>query len=346
MKRILLCMFTVLACGSMALAQSAKDNQMKYIRKCYAEAKEKMAQNGRNGQSPKDLRLILNRLEDEDIPLYDMEQLDYFFEQTIDENGGVKTLPPYLVVEKWSNHGHERYREVLLDPKGHKVIFCYMRGETDAGFVVESRYYYNAQGQCIEEKHNTPNSWTSKESEKETAENYLKIFGMFTYNGYFSPLDTDASKKSTTPKAERLSHIRSVYAQAQAKAAQNDKAEMPNNLHITLHDLGDDQPPRTIDTKIYFDNDGIYFINSHSASMQSDGYSEYLFEPKGKNLIFSYTRGAEEGEVYEWRYYYDENGKCIETKSNSEEVDEGFYDKRAAKDYQAIYQELCDKLGS
>ena len=347
MKRILFCMIVVLACGSIALAQNTKEERIKYIRKCYTEAKEKMAQNGKNGQSPKDLRIVLNRLEDEDIPLYDMEQLDYFFEQTLDENGGVKTQPPYLVVENWSNHGHLRYREVLTDPKTQQVIFCYMRGETDAGFVVESRYYYDAQGQCIEEKHNTPNSWTSWDSEKETAENYLKIFGMLTYNGYFTPLDTDARKKPVTQKAARLSHIRSVYAQAQAKVAQNDKAEMPNDLHITLHDLGDNQPPRTMETRIYFDNDGIYFINQHATSMQMTGYNEYLFEPKSKNLIFSYSRGAEEGEVYEWRYYYDENEECIETKTNNtDETDDGFYDKRAAKDYQAIYKEMCDKLGS
>ena len=74
--------------------------------------------------------------------------------------------------------------------------------------------------------------------------------------------------------------------------------------------------------------------------MQYDGYDELLFEPKSDDLIFSYSRGEEEGEVYEWRYYYDENGKCIETKSNSEETDEGFYDKRAAKDLQAIFRVL------
>ena len=230
---------------------------------------------------------------------------------------------------------------MLLDPKDYQVIFCYMKGETDAGFVVESRYYYDAKGQCIEQKHNTDNSWTMPETEKENAEYYMRLFNMVTCNGYFTPLDLDKPKKSTTPKAERLKHIRALYAQAKAKSAANDKAEMPNDLHITLHDLGDDQPPRTTKTRIYFDKDGIYFINQSSKSMQLDSYSEYLFEPKTKDLIFSYSRGGEEGQVYEWRYYFDENGDCIETKTNNtDETDGGFYDKRATNDYQAIFDLL------
>lgn len=342
MKRILICIMAVLACGSIALAQTSKEEGIKYIRKCYAEAKKKVDANGKNGKSPKDLQIIFNRLEDEEIPLYDTWQLNFYFEEKIMDGLATKQ-PPYLIVENWGNHGHIRYREVLLDPKDNQVIFCYMRGETDGGFVVESRYYYDAQGQCIEEKHNTHNTWTMPETEKDNAEFYLKLFNMLTYNGYFTPLDQDAPKKHTTPKSERMKHIRALYAQAKEKSAANDKAEMPNDLHITLHDLGDNQPPRTIETRIYFDNDGIYFINSHSTSMQLNGYDEYLFEPRTKNLIFSYSRGAEEGEVSEWRYYFDENGQCIETKTtNTDETDDGFYGKRAAKDWQAFFRTLIN----
>ena len=356
----------VLACGSIALAQTSKEERIKYIRKCYAEAKKKVDANGKNGKSPKDMQIIFNRLEDEEIPLYDTWSLNFYFDEKIVDGLATKQ-PPYLIVENWGNHGHIRYREVLLDPKDNQVIFSYMRGETDGGFVVESRYYYDAQGQCIEEKHNTHNTWTMPETEKDNAEFYLKLFNMLTYNGYFTPLDLDSLKKPTTPKAaskqeewkpastsereqarpkvkaERLKHIRALYAMAKEKSAANDKAEMPNDLHITLHDLGDNQPPRTIETRIYFNNDGIYFINSHSTSMQMNGYNEYLFEPRTKNLIFSYSRGAEEGEVSEWRYYFDENGQCIETKTtNTDETDDGFYDKRAAKDWQAFFRTLIN----
>ena len=366
MKRILICIMAVLACGSIALAQTSKEERIKYIRKCYAEAKKKVDANGKNGKSPKDMQIIFNRLEDEEIPLYDTWSLNFYFDEKIVDGLATKQ-PPYLIVENWGNHGHIRYREVLLDPKDNQVIFSYMRGETDGGFVVESRYYYDAQGQCIEEKHNTHNTWTMPETEKDNAEFYLKLFNMLTYNGYFTPLDLDSPKKPTTPKAaskqeewkpastsereqarpkvkaERLKHIRALYALAKEKSAANDKAEMPNDLHITLHDLGDNQPPRTIETRIYFNNDGIYFINSHSTSMQMNGYNEYLFEPRTKNLIFSYSRGAEEGGVSEWRYYFDENGQCIETKTtNTDETDDGFYDKRAAKDWQAFFRTLIN----
>ena len=74
--------------------------------------------------------------------------------------------------------------------------------------------------------------------------------------------------------------------------------------------------------------------------MSFDAYSEYLFDPEGKSLIFSYTRVKEEGEQLEWRYYYDENGKCIETKSNTEETDDGQEDKRTAKELQAFFNSL------
>ena len=340
MKKIFISLIILLACGSMALAQTTKEERIKYIRKCYAEAKKKVDNNGKNGKSPKDIRVTFNRLEDEDIPLYDTEQLNFFFEEKIVDGLATKQ-PPYLIVENWGNHGHIRYREVLLDPKNHQVIFCYMRGETDGGFVVESRYYYDAKGQCIEKKHNTENTWTTAESEKENAEYYVRIYNMLTFNGYFTPLDSNTPKKSVTPKAERLKYIRSLYAKAKERLAANDKSEMPNDLHITIHDLGDNQPPRMSETKIYFDKEGIYFICRTSKSMQLNGYDEYLIDPKAKNLVFSYSRGEEEGQVYEWRYYFDENGNCIETKvKNTDETDDGFYDKRAAKDFQAIFDVL------
>ena len=217
-----------------------------------------------------------------------------------------------------------------------------MRGETDGGFVVESRYYYDTKGKCIEEKHNTDNNWTDGGSEKGNADYYLKLFTMVTSNGYLTPLDTDKKTKPTTPKAKRIAQIRAIYAQAKDKIAKNEKAEMPNDLHITIHDLGDDQPPRTKEINMYFDT-ACYFISEHSSSMSMDSYGEYLFDPQGESLIFSYTRGREEGCEYEWRYYYDENGKCIETKSNSEDTDDGFYDKRAAKDFQAIFNTLLNE---
>ena len=336
MNKLFALLMTLLVVTTPA-AQNGKDARIKEIRSAYSQAKKKIDQNGKGGKSPKDMRIILNYLDDEDVPLYTEMTLDYYFDES--STDGVTTKRPYFIVENWTCHGHLRYREILVNPKDQQIMFCYMRGETDGGFVVETRYYYDTDGKCIEEKHNTDNNWTSNGSEVENAVYYLKLFNMATYNGYFSPLDSDTKGKTTTPKAQRMQQIRSIYAQAKDKIAKNDKAEMPNGMQVIIHDLGDDQPPRTIDIKMYFDK-ACYFISHRSSSMSFDGYSEYLFDPKDESLIFSYTRGREEGNEYEWRYYYDENGKCIETKSNSEDTDDGFYDKRAAKDFLAIFKTM------
>ena len=320
-----------------AAAQNGKDARIKEIRAAYAQAKKKIEQNGKGGKSPKDLTIVLNYLSDESVPLYNEQTTSYYFDEVLDD--GVPVKHPYFIVENWTSHGHLSYSEVLVNPQDQQVMFCYMRGETDGGFVVESRYYYDTQGKCIEAKHNTHNNWTDSDSQKEEAEFFLKVFNMITHDGYFSDLDPDTKGRATTPKAQRIKQIRTVYAQAKDKIAKNDKSDMPNGLRITIHDLGDDQPPRTTDIRMYFDKT-CYFISDHSSSMSLDGYAEYLFDPKDGSLIFSYTRGREEGQEYEWRYYYDENGQCIETKTNSEDTDDGFYDKRAAKDFQAIFSIL------
>ena len=335
----LIAMAIALVCVTATAAQNGKEARIKEIREAYSLAKKKIDRNGQNGKSPKDMNIKLNFLDDEDVSLYNEESIDYYFDESSPD--GVATKHPYFIVENWTCHGHIRYREILISPQDQQVMFCYMKGETDGGFVVESRYYYDTKGKCIEAKHNTHNTWTTGDSEKENAEHYLKIFNMATYNGYFTPLESGQTKLPTTPKSQRIKQIRSIYAQAKEKIAQNDKSDMPNDLHITIHDLGDDEPPRTRVIKMYFDK-ACYFISEQNSSMSLDGYSEYLFAPQDGSLIFSYTRGREEGQEYEWRYYYDENGHCIETKSNSEDTDEGFYDKRAAKDYQAIFNTLLN----
>lgn len=339
MNKLIALLIALLAVTT-AGAQNGKDARIKEIRAAYSQAKKKIDQNGKGGKSPKDMRIMMNFLDDEDVPLYTEETIDYYFDETSPD--GVAIKHPYFIVENWACHGHTRYSEILLNPQDQQVMFCYMKGETDGGFVVESRYYYDPQGNLVEQKHNTHNTWTTADSEKENAEYFLKIFNMVNHDGYFTPVDTDSKGLAVTPKTQRINQIRSTYAQAKEKIAKNDKAEMPNDLQITIHDLGDDTPPRTREIKMYFDK-VCYFISEHSSSMSYDGYSEYLFAPQGDSLIFSYTRGREEGNEYEWRYYYDENGKCIETKSNSEETDDGFYDQRAAKDFQAIFNTLMNE---
>ena len=194
MKKLTALLITLLVVTA-AAAQSGKDARIKEIRTAYSQAKKKIDQNGKGGKSPKDMTIVLNHLEDEDVPLYMEMTIKYYFDETYPE--GVAEKHPYFIVEDWACHGHLRYREILLNPKDQQVMFCYMRGETDGGFVVESRYYYDTKGKCIEEKHNTDNNWTDGGSEKGNAEYYLKIFNMVTYNGYFSPLEPDSTERSS-----------------------------------------------------------------------------------------------------------------------------------------------------
>ena len=58
---------------STAMAQTGKDARISEIRTAYSQAKKKVEQNGKGGKSPKDMKIILNHLTDENMPLYDEE---------------------------------------------------------------------------------------------------------------------------------------------------------------------------------------------------------------------------------------------------------------------------------
>ena len=102
MKKLLSIVGLLTAFSLQTLGQT-KAQTVQNIRKQYAEAKKKIDQNGKNGQSPKDLRIVLNRLEDEEIWLYDMEAITYYFDEQAAE-GSVVTKHPYFITEQWSNH--------------------------------------------------------------------------------------------------------------------------------------------------------------------------------------------------------------------------------------------------
>lgn len=340
MKQILISLICLLALGEAQAQTDAKAARIKLIRSAYAQAKDKVAQNGKNGQSPKDMVVVTNDVTDEEADITDWDETTYYFEETYDENmRSVKK--PYFIVEKWTSHQHTLYHELLINPDDGRLMFSYRKGETDAGFVVESRYYYDAQGQLIEEKHNTPNSWSDGNSELEAAGKMMDIFRMVNHDGYLSPLMGQSQSGPIAAKPGRVKHIREVYAQAKDKVAKDAKSEYQRNVHITVRNAGEQWPPTTTELHYYFDTKP-YFISTHRFFMGFDNYSEYLFEPGTTDLIFSYTRGREEGEEREWRYYFDEKGQCVETKSNAEEIDYGYSDKMAAKDYLLIINKIIN----
>ena len=87
-----------------------------------------------------------------------------------------------------------------------------------------------------------------------------------------------------------------------------------------------------------------YFMTEHHHNnrMGFDNYREWLFAPKSNSLIFSYSNVKEEGEQMEWRYYFDEQERCIEAKTEADDVDNGQTDKVVAKRYLKVFNLLSD----
>ena len=345
MKQLLLVIFCLL---SFQVQAQNQQEQLQHIRKIYADAKEQIAQNGKNGMAPLDVKVSINdgTQVDEDFFLDDETELTFYFNK--------------YRVENWTSHGHLRYREILFDPNEGNLLFCYMRQETDAGFVVETRYYYGTDGKLIDQKHKVggadaepdAHDWNNGESEKAQAMLYLNAFETLM-NAKGGTSAQNRVKKPATPKADRLASIRSTYAQAKQKVADNAKSEVPHDMQVVIRDQAWG-PPSVMELHFYFEpvttqegtsDNRCYFISRHfhHNNMGPDNYGEYLFAPKSHDLIFSYSCGKEEGETREWRYYYDERGKCIEVKSEAEEVDYGFSDKINAKHYLKIFKALFDR---
>ena len=342
----IICLLTFI--GSLH-AQDAKTNRIKEIRAAYADAKKKIDQNGKNGKSHKDMSVEVNNVLDEEADITENTVTNFYFDESVDEEDLVnKKL--YFISEYCTAHGNTRYCEMLFNPKDGKLMFSYMKGETDAGFVVESRYYFDANGRLVEQKHNTPNSWTDENSEKEKAQKLVNWFDMVNSNDRITPLQGHDVFLDSPAKNAIIKDIRSHYAKAKEKIDKNDKSDHQRDVHITIHDMGDNWPPRTTDINFYFEEtmygddvkDICYFISQHRRSMSFDNYEEYLFEPGSKNLIFFYSRSREEGEQFEHRFYFDKEGRCIEAKTEDEETDYGHGAKWEAADLLTVFQNIME----
>ena len=365
MKKMILPL--MMLCAAMTMLAQTKEAQLKHIREMYAQAKEQIAQNGKNGRAPLDIKILINDGTDmgEDLVMNDVTELHFYFNKyRINSDLDYPDASScYFITEQWGANGHTRYREILFDSNEGVLLFSYMKAETHAGFTVETRYYYDGEGNIIDEKHKVggqevnadAHSWSSGNGDKALAEAYLKIFEDLMNHQTDLSVE-DRSDAEVTPKAQRMKYIRSTYAQAKEKIAKNDKSELPLDVQIVIRDQSWG-PPQTTELKFYFDavtdqvepdavsvDNFCYFISEHRHhnGMGFDSYSEYLFAPKSHNLIFSYNCSKEEGEKREWRYYFDERGKCIEVKSEAEEVDYGFSNKITVKHYLKIFKALFD----
>ena len=358
----------MMLCSAMTMLAQTKEAQLKHIREMYAQAKEQIAQNGKNGRAPLDIKILINDGTDmgEDLVMNDVTELHFYFNKyRINSDLDYPDASScYFITEQWGANGHTRYREILFDSNEGVLLFSYMKAETHAGFTVETRYYYDGEGRLIDEKHKvggqevnaSAHSWSSAEGDKAIAEACLRIFEDLMNHQTDLTME-DRPNAKVTPKAERMKYIRSTYAQAKEKMAKNDKSELPLDVQIVIRDQSWG-PPEITELKYYFDavtdqvepdavsvDNYCYFISEHRHhnNMGFDHYGEFLFAPKSHDLIFSYSCGKEEGEKREWRYYFDERGKCIEVKSEAEEIDYGFSGKITARHYLKIFKALFDR---
>ena len=340
------------------LTKEQKDTRMDEIRSAYANAKQKMSKNGKNGQSPRDLWIEYNDVIDKAADVTEWEGATIYFDS--DTVGGIEVNRPYFIVENWAAHQHTRYRELLINPKDSTLMFCFRHGETDAGFVVESRYYYDMEGLLIEAKHNTSNTWSSPEGEQEEAKRLIDLFKtvtqgvLITRDGTMA--DAPSGPKSATPlvgprsKDQQKAYIRSLYAKAKKKIAEEEHEYQKRNVRLVLHDQGTLWPPMTTEYKFFFDTRVIelpdqkrhdnycYFISEHRQRMGFDSYVEYLFDTYSQDLLFYYCKCAEENEQWEWRRYYDQQGDCFEQTGNS--ADDVPLDKNDAKNMLGLFYKI------
>lgn len=336
--------------------------QVKHVREVYAEAKNMVAANGKEGKAPQDMTIELNdgTEVDKDFIINEETELKYYFKKKYEPTSSIidSTSTCYFMTESFSAHGHTRYRELLFDPKEGHLLFVYTRQETDAGYVTESRHYYNAIGRLVEQLDKAGGKNVTKKNQEpfdasidlELAKKYLDVFEIMVNN---KDVQWEESNMETTPKADRMKMIRSTYAKAKDKIAKNDKSDLPHDIHIVIQDqLAEDYPPGTKDFKMYYEQlpkdsasvDHCYFISKQMNTMYMKEYAEYLPAPDSHKLIFSYTQDQEEGETYEFRYYFDENINCIEEKIDYPEElgegDMGVDDKQQFTRYMKVFEEL------
>lgn len=355
MKKTVFALLALLLVGTAAFGQN-KAQRIKEIRNAYAQAKKDMADNGKGGFPPVDIHIDLNDGTEvsEDFIINDERQVDIFFKR-IRQRPDTDLFDPhcYFIVEKWSANGHTSYREMLFDPFTDRLMFSYMKVETHAGAVIESRYYYDDYGRCIEQKPEQGGmSWSSAETDHEKAKNYLAIFDALMHQK-----GAEAGRQvaqASADKTAQVQHIRSVYAEAKQKVEKDAKSELPRNVQVTIRDCEDPEMSAQKDVlKFWFDivadddtpYNSCYFMSSTTTLGDHDVYSEYLFEPKTPAPIFCFSKQQQnDGPALEWRYYFDKGGKCIEVKGSADRNGPGFADMKAAKAYQALFKMMVDTI--
>lgn len=138
--------FALLLCVLLCAAPLVRaQGDVAAIRKLYSEAKERMAQNGK----------------DESVPRYDMtisahyvvpgtgpteETIRYFFGQDYDEDLGMYRSNVYFITRRFNIAARPYYQEFLFDEKTGDLIFAFLQEEGFEGQTNQTRYYWNKSG--------------------------------------------------------------------------------------------------------------------------------------------------------------------------------------------------------
>lgn len=345
--------------GAINMQAQDKAARIKEIRQAYAEAKKDIANNGKKGHPRMDMTISVNdgTVVSEDFNINEESERHYYFKRIrTQEDTDLFEPRCYFLTESWSANGHTSYREMLFDPYSHHLMFSYMKAETHAGFVVESRYYYDNMGNLIDDKHKVGNhettadehSWSTSGGDQTMAMAFIVLFNDLMKHS--EAKSEEYRQTQVANKAEQMKHIRSLYAQAKQKVAKDAKSSTPFNVQIEIHDQADPgMPPQKDVLKCWYERiEGIedakcYFMSSTCTLGDHHVYSEYLFEPEDARLLFCFSQQEQnDGPALEWRYYFDNKGHCIEAKGQDAKFGPGFADKKAADLYLETFNALVN----
>ena len=355
-KLILSALLTLVTLTASAVDKAAR---LKEIRQAYAEAKKDIAENDKKGAQRMDVTINVNDGSEvsEDFVINDEHSVKYYFRR-IHQNGETDLFEPccYFLVEQWSSNGHTSYREMLFDPFTGHLMFSFMKAETHAGFKIESRYYYDDQGNIVDEKHKVGegettdkanHNWSSGGGDQTMAMAFSQIF-----NDLMKQKGAEAESFTTQQSADKaglLKVIRAQYTEAKQKIVKDAKSETPMNVKIEIHDQEDPEMPAQKDVLQFWFQHGDegegkpYFMSTICQLGDHSVYSEYLFDVKTSALLFCFSQQQQnDGPALEWRYYFDRAGRCIEVKGNHPKNGPGFADRKAAKFYLELFKALVN----
>ena len=130
-------------------SSTPKAKLLKDIRAAYAKAKQRIAQNDKDGGLKNDIEITIHDQKSEDFPPV-TTRLKCYYEQIPQPSPHQHY---YFISEKTVSMYGETYEEYLLDPKpdSQNVVFIYNQGYAE-GEEMEMRYYYDENGHCFESK--------------------------------------------------------------------------------------------------------------------------------------------------------------------------------------------------